>query len=304
MLSALVATALATPVDRVPEDFATIQQAVDEGSAPMISVGPGTWQGATVTRPVRVFGSGAVIVEGVRSAGERVAFALPRQATDSTIEGFVIDCASSGKLDLGVLGSARRLDGVADHVTVRDNTFLGCVQGVTNAGPAEGTCESSVAGGAYWVVEGNQFHGIATRSDRGVSGGGVGVLIYNAEGADVRGNSFDGTVDDRRDFATSGISLAGCIDCSVSDNNFAMNGAEHWFTAVHNGGAQIGGAVASRNLQLVDNDAGRHPYPWLDVAYASRASVATELVANSGVAYVDHELCGDGDLRIELPGAD
>ena len=61
-------------------------------------------------------------------------------------------------------------------------------------------------------------------------------------------------------------------------------------------GAKLGGAVASRNLLLTDNDAFDDSAPWLGVSFVSRGSVATELGENVGVAYVDHEVCGDGDL--------
>jgi nitrous oxidase accessory protein NosD len=190
---------------------------------------------------------------------------------------------------------------VASQLAVRDNAFLGCAQGVTNAGPAAVSCTDEPTGGAYWVVEGNTFHGLDTHSDRGTEGGGVGVLLYNARGADVHGNTFSGSVADRSDFATAGISLAGCVDCTVSDNRFTVEGGAHFYTAVSNAGARVPGAVASRNLLLVDNDAGGETHPWLDVAYRSRASVSTLLDHNTGVAYVDHEICGDGELYVDLP---
>jgi hypothetical protein len=226
---------------------------------------------------------------------------VPAAASGSTIEGFVVDCHSSRRLDLGVLGSAARVGDVATGLTVRDNTFLGCTQGVTDAGPPADHCTADPAGGAYWSVVGNTFHGLATRSDRGTTGGGIGVLLYNVRGAEVRDNHFTGTVFDRSDFATAGVSLAGCVDCAVVANRFAVEGGQHFYTAVSNAGARLPGAVASRDLLLVDNDASDEQHPWLDVAFRSRGSSGTVLDANVGVAYVDHEVCGDGALYADLP---
>ena len=299
MLVALLAgTALAAPVDRVPEDFPTIQQAIDQGSADTIRVGPGRWEGAVVSRPVHVVGEGAIIDEGVRVKGARAAFALPASGSGSTIQGMVIDCASP-KLDLGVYSSAHKTGSVADHVVVTDNHFLSCVQAVTNAGSRQASCSAdTVDGGAYWAIHDNVVDGLATRTDRGGAGGGVGILLYNTTGADVYANLFTGQVEDDARFATSGVALAGCVDCTVSGNQFEMKGGRYWYSAVSNAGASLDGAVASRNLLLVDNDAFDDSAPWLGVSFVSRGSVATELGDNLGVAYVDHERCGDGELLV------
>ncbi|HHO50007.1 MAG TPA: hypothetical protein ENK18_03840 [Deltaproteobacteria bacterium] len=288
--------ALAATVDRVPEDFPTIQRAIDQGDAPTIHVAAGAWAGAVLSRPVHLVADGAIIVEGVRLGPTRAGFVLPGRASGSTIEGFVFDCTSR-RLDLGVYGSEARMHSVADRIEVVDNRFAGCVQAITNAGgPVEACRSEAVDGGSWWTIRNNTIDGLASRTDRGGAGGGVGVLLYNVLGADVFGNRFTGSVQDDARFATSGVALAGCIDCTVSDNQFEVSGGRFWYSAVSNAGALLDGAVASRNLLLSGNDAYGDSAPWLGVAFVSRGSSATALQDNLGVAYVDHERCGDGDL--------
>src|SRR5881394_278915 len=54
-LLAVASPAAAAPkVDRVPEDYATIQQALDQGSARVISVAAGAYAGAFVSRAVAI----------------------------------------------------------------------------------------------------------------------------------------------------------------------------------------------------------------------------------------------------------
>lgn len=292
----LITPGLADTVDRVPQDFPTIQRAIDHGTAPTIRVSAGTWAGATLTRPVHLVSDGAVIEAGVRQGPTRAGFVLPGAASGSTIEGFVFDCTSR-RLDLGVYGSMARSSSVADRIEVVDNRFAGCVQAVTNAGSPVASCRSEeVDGGAWWTIRNNTIDGLASRTDRGGPGGGVGVLLYNVVGADVFGNRFTGSVQDDARFATSGVALAGCIDCMVADNRFAVDGGRFWYSAVSNAGARLSGAVASRNLLVSGNDAHGDSTPWLGVAFVSRGSDATSLEDNVGVAYVDHETCGDGEL--------
>jgi len=288
--------AQAGDVDRVPEDFATIQAAVDQGTSPVIQVSPGQWTGAVVNRPVRIEAlPGAVIDRGTRiRRGVRSAFSLGPAADGTEITGFVVDCRARA-LDLGVYGSVTQMGGAADSVAVTGNSFLGCVQGVTNAGsPVEECVPTHLDGGRYWVVEDNTFTGFTSRSDAGTRGGGIGVVLFNVHAADVVNNRFDGHVEDTPKFATTGINLAGCSDCTVAGNEFAVAGGTHFWTAVANNGFAQRGAAASTGLILADNDASQNSAPHLGIQYRSYDSFDTELSNNAGAAYVDHGHCGDG----------
>ena len=221
---------------------------------------------------------------------------MPEAASGSVIEGFVFDCTTR-HLDLGVYGSAARLGSVASRIEVVDNRFAGCAQSVTNTGHPADRCDSeAVTGGAWWTIRNNTIDGLASTLDRGGEGGGIGVLLYNVTGADVFGNRFTGSVADEVRFATSAVALAGCIDCVVADNAFDVAGGRFWYSAVSNAGARLPGAVASHNLLLSGNDASTNSAPWLGVSFVSRGSMATVVEDNVGVAYVDHEICGDGEL--------
>ncbi|MCA9493276.1 MAG: hypothetical protein KC621_25265 [Myxococcales bacterium] len=282
-------------VDRVPQDFPTLQDAVDQGHAPTIVLGPGHWAGAVLTRPVALIGEDAVIDVGVAvPGGARAALVLPGEATGSSVRGLTMDCRGDA-LDLGVYASAARLGSAADDVTIAHDLFQGCAQAVTNAGSAQASCdETDVDGGAWWTVHDNVVSGIAGRFDAGFEGGGVGVFVFNATGAHVYANTFLGRASAPAPNAASGIALAGCQDCAVESNRFLVRSAR--WAAITNAGATLPGAVATRNLRLADNDAGGDSAPWLGVSFVSLDSVGTDAIGNVGTTWIDHATCGDGEL--------
>lgn len=282
-------------VDRVPQDFPTLQAAVDQGHAPTIVLGPGRWTGAVLTRKVALVGEGAVIDAGVPvPGGATAALVLPGEASGSSIEGLSVDCRGDG-LDLGVYASAARLGSAADDVTVAHDLFRGCVQAVTDAGGRRASCDDeAVDGGAFWSIHDNVVDGIVGRFDAGHAGGGVGVFVFNATGAHVYANTFLGEASAPAPNAASGVALAGCLDCAVESNRFLVRSAR--WAAITNAGATLPGAVASRRLLLADNDAGADSAPWLGVSFVSLDSVATDTVDNVGTTWIDHAACGDGEL--------
>lgn len=295
-LLALFAAPCALAIDRVPQDFATIQDAIDRGTSGEIVVGPGSWAGAVVRRKVSLRGLGARIETGPSARGIRAGFVLGGPASGSSVTGFTFDC-QTGAVDLAVLGSARRTGAVADSVRIAENTFLGCVQGVTNAGPPTSGCTSMepVRGGAYWTVADNHFLGFGTQTSSGATGGGLGVVVYNAVGAEILDNVFEGSIDDRPRIATAGVALAGCQACTVAFNDFRVTGSRYWWSPLLNKGAAQDGAAPSRDLLIVGNDA-------LDsdvlVHVLSFASDRVVLEDNAASAWVDHTACGDGELYL------
>lgn len=282
-------------VDRVPRDFQTIQQAIDLGDNLIIEVGPGDWAGAVVSRPVALFGNDSVIRRGAKVSRTHVGFELTSAASGSRIDGFEFACGDS--LDMGVNARADGLP-AASQVTVTDNRFVQCVQGVTVSGEEADFCDTDdVNGGQYWVIEGNTFDGFATRSSAGATGGGIGVMLYNVVAVSVLSNRFVGAVKDQSRFTTTGVGLAGCIDCTVGGNAFEVEGGEHYWSAVTNVGSAMPGAVASVGLLVVDNDARDDSKPQ-GVNYRSFDSYGSEFDGNSGVVYIDHQYCGDERLEL------
>lgn len=285
-------------VDRVPLDYPTIQDAVKRGTAPVIEVAPGRWAGATVTRPVSIRGlPGAVIASGPRYAGLNIGFALASASSGAQIAGFRFACEGP-LLDVGVYSSARRFGTAAREVTVRDNTFHGCVQGVTVAGsPTDECLPDRLDGGQLWTVEGNTFDGFATRADSGADGGGIGVFAFNSREIDVFDNHFVGAVADKQGFTTGGVVVAGCWDCTIASNEFRVDGAKAYWAAISNLGFYQTGAASSRDLLIADNDAHADAAPNLDVNFRSYDSYRTTFDGNAGVVFVDHTTCGDDALE-------
>lgn len=295
----LANAAFAANVDSVPAEFPTIQDAIDRGTSPVIEVAPGNWQGAVVTRAVVIHGAdGAVIVGGPKVGGNGVGFALDARGSGSEIVGFDFACAASRNLDFGVYSSTTRFGSAAHDVRVADNTFQGCVQGVTDAGVATDECRpKTLSGGRYWLVENNTFDGMRSTTHTGLTGGGMGVFLFNSRDVDVVNNDFTGKVQDRRDFTTGGVVLAGCWDCTIQGNSFAVAGATGYYSAISNFGYYQSGAAASQRLFVADNDASRDSAPHLDESFRSYDSYDVELHSNSGVAFIDHTTCGDDRLE-------
>src|SRR4051794_26802297 len=88
-------TAAAAATLRVPQDFATIQAAVNAAQpGDRVRVGPGRWCGATVGKPVHLEGHGLSTIIGCATptldAGPlRVGFLLSADASGSQVRGFV-----------------------------------------------------------------------------------------------------------------------------------------------------------------------------------------------------------------------
>lgn len=293
----ITAAAFAGSVDRVPQDFATIQDAVKRGTAPVIEVSPGRWAGATVTRSVTIRGlPGATIASGPRYNGLNVGFALASASTGSEIVGFRFAC-DSPLLDVGVYSSARRFGTAASEIEVSGNTFHQCVQGVTVAGrPTDECLPDDLDGGHLWVIDQNVFDGFSTRADSGADGGGIGVFVFNSQDVDIFDNTFVGTIADKRSFTTGGVVVAGCWDCTIASNKFRVDGAKAYWAAISNLGFYQTGAASSRDLLIADNDARQDAAPNLDVNFRSFDSYRTVFDGNAGVVFVDHTTCGDDTL--------
>lgn len=130
-------------VIRVPQDFPTIQEAVDFASpGDMIIVGPGEYYGAVIVdkENVEIRGLGAVIVDGPPhdvNPDLKMGFFFPSPFPSRvTISGFTF------MVDLPILGRG------CDYVTVEHNVMIKPIQGVT--------CNS----GKGWTINFNDIHGI------------------------------------------------------------------------------------------------------------------------------------------------
>ncbi len=174
------AAAQARPhVRHVPGTYRTIQAAIDAANAgDVVDVAPGSYCGATVTKPLTLLGHGqATIVgcaEGPTVSDElRVGFYLPgtagtNAASGTRIDGFTFDGRGISEDDLEplALGVFARF---ADEVRVESNTFEGTVQAITDTA------------GDRWVISGNRIHQLAVFDCTGtLCAGGDGIVIQIA----------------------------------------------------------------------------------------------------------------------------
>lgn len=174
---------------RVPDDYATIQAAIDSPAVvagDTIVVAAGSHVGATVTKSVEIRGEdGAVIVGGPN----------PWPGTQR-VTGFFLPAGGAGS---GATISHFRFEVMfpifsrgANDVTVSHNVMVGPTQGVTNwAGHWTGT--GSFARG--WTISHNKIVDLTV-----CNGGGIGILIGDARGGQtasdnvVTHNTITGTV--------------------------------------------------------------------------------------------------------------
>lgn len=150
---------------RVPDDYATIQGAIDSADVAggdRIIVAPGSHAGALVTKSVEIKGEdGAVIDTGpMHPAGLSMGFRLLVGSDGATIRHLTFT------VDLAVMNG----DAV-DDVTVEHCTFLDTIQAVSNWR------------GSGWDISHNVITDLRTRN-----GGGIGILIADYGGGTVADN--------------------------------------------------------------------------------------------------------------------
>lgn len=150
---------------RVPEDFASIQEAIDSPAVDdgdRIMVAPGNHAGALVDKGVEIKGEdGAVIDSGpMHPAGLSMGFRLLVGSDGATISHLTFT------VDLAVMNG-----GAVDDVTVEQCTFLDTIQAVSNWS------------GSGWDISHNVITDLRTRN-----GGGIGILIADSSGGIVEDN--------------------------------------------------------------------------------------------------------------------
>lgn len=161
----VAAPATAQTVWHVPTDFATIQDAINDGSVvngDTILVEPGNHTGALVTKGVEIKGTGGAVIDS----------GPPHPSTLS--QGFRLLAGSAGAsishltftTDLSIMNG----DAI-DDVTVTQNTFLNSIQAVSNWR------------GSRWQISHNNIQDL-----RAKCGGGIGILIADLSGGSVEDN--------------------------------------------------------------------------------------------------------------------
>ena len=204
---------------RVPQDFATIQEAVDAAQpGDRVKVGPGSWCGARVDKRVRLEGRGLPTIVGCPAptldAGPlRVGFLLGAGASGTEVRGFVFDGRGVSNHDTAPLAFAVFARG-ADDVVVEHDVVLGSVQAVTNSG------------GGGWQVDGNAVLALTAFTCDGFCGGGSAIVFQQravgaarAVGNSAEHNFISGAIPDGLDeFSMAGVVIYGQDGATASHN--------------------------------------------------------------------------------------
>lgn len=167
VLGLTVTPVVAAPAQvwHVPDDFATIQDAIDSASVDggdTIMVGSGSHYGALVDKSVTIKGEGgAVISTGpMHPAGLSMGFRLLAGSDGATISHLQFE------VDLAIMNGAAVNDVTVDHCV-----FINTIQAV------------SQWGGSGWTISHNEIIDLRTRG-----GGGIGILIADFSGGIVENN--------------------------------------------------------------------------------------------------------------------
>ncbi|HEX3901385.1 MAG TPA: hypothetical protein VH853_00965 [Polyangia bacterium] len=238
--SLAAASATARPrVRRVPGIYRTIQAAVDASNAgDVIDVGPGSYCGATVTKPLTFLGHGRATIEGCPESPTisdelRVGFYLPGSdgvsaASGTRIEGFTFDGRGIAEDDLEplALGVFARFAG---DVHVEDNVFLGTVQAITNtAGDGWLVARNRIEGLTLFDCTGELCAGgdgivIQLAHDAIAAAGGPGAAVNRPEHNVIVGNQVNGAIPDGfDDFSMAGIFVFAADDTTVERNTVSI----------------------------------------------------------------------------------
>jgi nitrous oxidase accessory protein NosD len=223
---------------RVPQQHATIQEAVDAAAAgDEIRVAAGSHCGATIDKRVTLRGVGGATIIGCETGpaftnGARIGFFLPGTAGTSgasgtrisgfTFDGRGISTSNLEPLAFGVFGR------FAADVFVGQNRFLGTVQAVTNTG------------GDRWFIWQNRITGLTVFDCTGICTGGDAIVIQLArapvgapggnaaainrpEGNIVLGNRISGSVPDNFDvFGMVGVLVLAADRTVISGNRISI----------------------------------------------------------------------------------
>ncbi len=212
-------TVIAVPVSakprviKVPEDYLTIQAAVDAANdGDKIIVAAGEWYGAEVTKAVEIIGEeGAIIVDGPAHPSYPYLHFGFKLGYGSDVSGAIISHFTFRGLAFPIFAFN------ADDVTIEYNIIYDALQGITNWD------------GNNWVIRHNVIEGIYVSG-----GGGLGIFIgslfkdLGASGNLVAHNKIIAEIPDDRTYSAGGIILCadarwGATPGKVSNNKVVHN---------------------------------------------------------------------------------
>jgi hypothetical protein len=300
ILLAMAKAASAQATLRVPQDFPTIQLAVNSAnSGDTVQVGPGRWCGARITKPLNLVGEGATIMgcpagtPGPVGNVYRTGFFLNIAASGSSISHFVFDGKGISDTNLSPLALGINSQMFTNNVVVDSNTFLGGLGGI------------QWAGGNGWVVTHNVFSGYTILSS---GAGGFGILSEDFQSGPFSANvylhnQFTTTVPpgsysfasiiNEVDVPVAGIVIAGQSGTIIAHNKISItpNASGDAGAGIIATDATIDGqSSTTTNLVIVDNDGRGSQYCLIitkDQNGGTGNSVGATLWGNFGVNLID-----------------
>lgn len=149
-----VQDAFAQNTIRVPEDYATIQLAVNNATAgDTIRVGPGNWCGARITKTLNLIGEGNATIVGCAAGVPgpvgvliRRGFHLNKEASGTAIRNFTFEGRGFSETNLSPLAIHISSNFFTDNVTIEQCRLLGGLGGI-------------VANGNNWTISHNVIDG-------------------------------------------------------------------------------------------------------------------------------------------------
>ena len=222
-------TVIAVPVGakpgviKVPDDYATIQEAIDAATThdgDVIIVGTGEWFGAVVSKAVEIRGDGGAVIDDGPSHGPwKDGFRLVSGSSGATISHFTFL-----GLELPIYGWG------PDDVTIEHNRIYDTMQGITNWD------------GDNWLIRHNFIEGIWEEGS-----GGLGIVV-GSRGDEVSGNVVaHNRIVAHIERSTDTFSVGGILLCTdqrndpvdvVSNNKIVHNkvkitGEDSWAIGLH-----------------------------------------------------------------------
>jgi len=254
---------------RVPQDFPSIQLAVDGANAgDTIRVGPGRWCGARITKTLNLIGDGATIKgcppgsPGPVGNFARRGFFINAAASGSSISHFTFDGKGYSDTNQEPLGIGIQSQFFTNNVEVDSNVFFGGLGGIETFGSG-------------WLITHNVFDGFTILSS---GAGGFGILSEDFQNGPFTGNaylynviiavvppgsfSFVSFVNEV-DVPFAGIAIAGHNGTIIANNKIAISS-----NASGDAGAGIiatdssadGISSTCSNLVITNNDGRRSQY--------------------------------------------
>lgn len=248
---------------RVPEDFPTIQLAVNNANGgDTIRVGPGRWCGARITKTLNLVGEGATImgcpagIPGPVGNLARRGFFVNTVASGTSVRSFIFDGTSFSDTNRNPLALGIDADFGTSNVVVDSNRFLGGSGGIQ-------------AFGNGWLVTHNVFDGFTILSN---GAGGFAILsedfqtgpftgnayIYNVITAAVPPGSFSfASFTNEVDVPFVGIAIAGHDGTIIANNKIAITSnasGDAGVGIIATDATPDGLSSTSSNLVITNND--------------------------------------------------